>query len=31
MVCGVYLVSDVEEGRTNGLIIVALVHADPQF
>lgn len=31
VVCGVHTVSDVEEGRTNGSIVVALVQAEPQF
>ena len=31
VVCGVHTVSDVEEGRTTGAMLVAALHADPQF
>lgn len=31
VVCGVHTVSDVEEGRTNGSALVAVLHADPTF
>ena len=31
VVCGVHTVSDVEEGRTAGAMLVAALHADPQF
>lgn len=31
VVCGVHYPSDVEEGRTNGSIVVAAEHADPVF
>jgi acid phosphatase (class A) len=31
IVCGVHYLSDVEEGRTNGSILVAAVHSSPEF
>ena len=31
VVCGVHYPSDVEEGRTNGSIVVAVEHANPDF
>jgi acid phosphatase (class A) len=31
IICGVHYLSDVEEGRTNGSMLVAALHADPQF
>jgi acid phosphatase (class A) len=31
VVCGVHTVSDVEEGRTNGSALVAVLHSDPVF
>ncbi len=31
VVCGVHTVSDVEEGRTTASMLVAALHADPQF
>ena len=31
VVCGVHTVSDVEEGRTNGASLVAVLHANPEF
>ena len=31
VVCGVHTVSDVEEGRTNGAALVAVLHANPEF
>ncbi len=31
IVCGVHYLSDVEEGRTNGSILVAALHANPEF
>ncbi len=31
IVCGVHYLSDVEEGRTNGSILVAALHANPDF
>jgi len=31
VVCGVHTVSDVEEARTNGAVLVAALHGDPAF
>jgi acid phosphatase (class A) len=31
VVCGVHTVSDIEEGRTNGSALVAVLHSDPAF
>ena len=31
VVCGVHTVSDVEEGRTNGASLVAVLHSNPEF
>lgn len=31
VVCGVHAVTDVTEGRTNGSVLVAALHADPAF
>ena len=31
VVCGVHWVSDVEEGRTNASVLLAVLHAQPQF
>jgi acid phosphatase (class A) len=31
VVCGVHTVSDVEEGRTNGAALVAVLHSNPAF
>jgi acid phosphatase (class A) len=31
VVCGVHNVSDVDEGRTNGSVLVAALHANPEF
>jgi acid phosphatase (class A) len=31
IICGVHYLSDVEEGRTNGSILVAALHANPEF
>jgi acid phosphatase (class A) len=31
VVCGVHTVSDVEEGRTNGAALVAVLHSNPEF
>jgi len=31
IVCGVHYLSDVEEGRTNGSILVAALHSSPEF
>jgi acid phosphatase (class A) len=31
VVCGVHTVSDIEEGRTNGSALVAVLHASPEF
>ena len=31
VVCGVHTVSDVEEGRTNGSALVAVLHSSPEF
>jgi acid phosphatase (class A) len=31
IICGVHYLSDVEEGRTNGSILVAALHANPAF
>ncbi len=31
VVCGVHTVSDVEEGRTNGASLVAVLHSSPEF
>jgi acid phosphatase (class A) len=31
IICGVHYLSDVEEGRTNGSILVAALHASPEF
>jgi acid phosphatase (class A) len=31
VICGVHYVSDVEEGRINGSILVAALHANPEF
>jgi acid phosphatase (class A) len=31
IICGVHYLSDVEEGRTNGSILVAALHANPGF
>jgi acid phosphatase (class A) len=31
VVCGVHTVSDIEEGRTNGAALVAVLHSDPAF
>lgn len=31
VVCGVHTVSDIEEGRTNGSALVAVLHSDPEF
>jgi acid phosphatase (class A) len=31
VVCGVHTVSDIEEGRTNGSTLVAVLHSDPVF
>jgi acid phosphatase (class A) len=31
IICGVHYLSDVEDGRTNGSILVAALHANPQF
>jgi acid phosphatase (class A) len=31
VVCGVHTVSDVEEGRTNGAALVAVLHSSPEF
>jgi len=31
IVCGVHYLSDVEEGRTNGSVLVAALHASPDF
>ena len=31
VVCGVHTVSDIEEGRTNGASLVAVLHSNPEF
>jgi acid phosphatase (class A) len=31
VICGVHYVSDVEEGRVNGSVLVAALHANPEF
>ena len=31
IICGVHYLSDVEEGRTNGSMLVAALHASPEF
>jgi len=31
VVCGVHTVSDVQEGRTNGAVLVAVLHSSPEF
>jgi len=31
VVCGVHTVSDIEEGRTNGSALVAVLHSSPEF
>jgi acid phosphatase (class A) len=31
IVCGVHYLSDVEAGRTNGAVLVAALHGDPEF
>lgn len=31
VVCGVHTVCDIEEGRTNGSVLVAVLHSDPAF
>jgi acid phosphatase (class A) len=31
VVCGVHYVSDIDEGRTNGALLVAALHGDPAF